>query len=308
MMVRLSLKPYILLGALLMLWSALPDCLQAGAIRFEHLFSIYADSLGARLKYPQGVACGSDNRIIVADTGNGRLVRYTFTEDATKPQSEVFKLAQLPYPQKIRIHPKGDIYVLDGKLRQIARLGAQGKFISYVEPAQSLQASSPLVRSFDIDVNGNLYLLDLSSKSVIVTDALGQYIRSIRFPKEYGFFSDVAVDQSGNVLLVDSINAMLYSAGGGSAEFAPMSARLKEYMRFPTGLVVEPKGRIFVVDRNGSKIIILASNGVYVDRLSAMGWKEGLLNYPFQMCLNGQNQVIVADTNNHRIQFFEELK
>jgi hypothetical protein len=41
--------------------------------------------------------------------------------------------------------------------------------------------------------------------------------------------------------------------------------------------------------------------------LSARGWKEGLLNYPSQLCVNDRGEIFVADTNNSRIQIFAEI-
>jgi hypothetical protein len=38
--------------------------------------SIYSDANGVGLKHPEGVAC-NDEHLIVADTGNSRLLRYS---------------------------------------------------------------------------------------------------------------------------------------------------------------------------------------------------------------------------------------
>ena len=79
-------------------------------------------------------------------------------------------------------------------------------------------------------------------------------------------------------------------------------------MRFPAGITTDKRGRIYLVDRNGSKIIILGQDGSYLGRLSAMGWKEGLLNYPSQICLNDSGEIFVADTNNNRVQIFSIIE
>ena len=42
--------------------------------------SIYSDANGVGLKYPEGVAC-TDEYLIVADTGNSRLLRYSYRGD-----------------------------------------------------------------------------------------------------------------------------------------------------------------------------------------------------------------------------------
>ena len=112
------------------------------------------------------------------------------------------------------------------------------------------------------------------------------------------------MDFKGSVFLVDSINAKVFSAAKDSAEFAPLTQSLKEYMRFPTAITTDSRGHIYLVDHNGSQVVILGPNGSFLGRLSAMGWKEGLLNYPSQLCINSSGKIFIADTNNNRIQVF----
>jgi hypothetical protein len=39
-----------------------------------------------------------------------------------------------------------------------------------------------------------------------------------------------------------------------------------------------------------------------------MGWNEGLLYYPSQMCLNEKGEVFIADRGNSRVQVFSIVK
>jgi hypothetical protein len=73
-------------------------------------------------------------------------------------------------------------------------------------------------------------------------------------------------------------------------------------------LTTDRQGRLFLVDRNGSKIIIVARDGSILGRLSAKGWKEGLLSYPSQICINDRGEIFIADTNNNRVQVFVEIE
>lgn len=163
-------------------------------------------------------------------------------------------------------------------------------------------------RSFDIDKDDNIYILDILSERVLVLDPKGKYQRHIKFPKDYGFFSDISIDFKGNILLIDSINAVVYSAANDSTHFSPLSKNLKEYMRFPTSIATDRRGRIYVVDRNGSRIVIIGQDGAFLGVQSGFGWEEGLLNYPSQMCINNKDEVFIADTNNNRIQIFTLFK
>jgi sugar lactone lactonase YvrE len=74
-------------------------------------------------------------------------------------------------------------------------------------------------RSFKIDKDDNLYILDVFSGRVVVTNLDGKYRKHIDFPKEYGSFSYLAVDQKGIILLIDSVNSRGLSAQKGLVRF-----------------------------------------------------------------------------------------
>ena len=216
----------------------------------------------------------------------------------------MIKLPQLPYPSRTGINSKNEIYVLDGSQRRIVRLTPEGRFKDYLEPVGLPQPVSYVPRSFHIDMNDNIYILDIFSERVLILDPDGQYRRSIKFPKNYGFFSDVTVDFRGDVLLVDSVNAVVFTAGKGSPRFAQLTESLKEYVRFPASLASDNRGRIYLLDHNGGSIIVLGQDGSFLERQLGFGWKEGLLNEPSQLCMDNEGEMFIADTNNDRVQIF----
>lgn len=273
-------------------------------VKFRHVISIYADDKGVGLKHPEGIACNEKSSLIVADTGNGRLLRYTFQNNALKTGAVEIKVPQLSYPIGTQINSKGEIYALDGKQRRIVRLTPEGKFKNFLDPTGFPAPASYLPRSFTIDGNDTIYILDILSRRVLVLNLEGEYQRQIKFPKKYGFFSDITIDFKGNILLIDSTNAVVFSTAKNAVKLSALTGSLKEYMRFPTSITTDKRGRIYLVDRNGSRIIVLGQDGSFLVRLSGLGWKEGLLNYPSQMCINSKGEVFIADTSNSRIQIF----
>ena len=54
----------------------------AETARFRHLVSVYADDKGAGLQLPEGVACDDKGRLVIGDTGNDRLLRFTYQDKA----------------------------------------------------------------------------------------------------------------------------------------------------------------------------------------------------------------------------------
>jgi hypothetical protein len=137
-----------------------------------------------------------------------------------------------------------------------------------------------------------------------VLDPSGKTQQQIPFPKEYGFFSDLAVDAGGNIFLIDSVQRKVFTAAKNSAAVTPLSGSLKEEVRFPTAIATDSKGTIFVVDQNGSGIAIVGQDGAFRGRRLSMGWKDGFLRYPAQMCIDGSGNAFIADRGNNRIEAF----
>ena len=64
------------------------------------------------------------------------------------------------------------------------------------------------------------------------------------------------------------------------------------------------KGVIFVVEGSGSSIVSFGRDGSFLARQLTMGWNEGSLNHPSQMCINDKDEVFIADRDNSRVQVF----
>jgi DNA-binding beta-propeller fold protein YncE len=278
----------------------------AETVKIRHATSLYADDKGAGMKYPDGVAC-NDKSVIVGDTGNDRLLRYAFQDNALKAGAEI-KVPQLSQPVRIQFSSKGEILALDGKQRRIARLGADGAFKGYVTVEGAPGASGVVPRSFKIDRDDNLYVLDVFTGRVLVTNLDGKYQRHIDFPKEYGFFSDLAVDPKGTVLLIDSVSARVFSAQKGANAFSPLGASLEEYLNFPVSLTTDGRGTIYIADANGAAVGVMSQDGSFLGKQLTMGWTEGLLYYPSQVCINERGELFVADRGNSRVQVFTLVK
>jgi len=302
-MVGTSIKIIMIIGILL-----LPvKSFSAETVKFRHLQSIYFDEKQGGLKQPEGVACNEKGLLIVGDTGNDRLLRYSYNDRSLKAGAEI-KVQQLSNPIRLQMNSKGEIFALDGKKRRILRLNPDGTFKGYVD-AEGIPSPSAFVpRSFKIDRNNNIYILDIFSARVLALNSEGKYQKQIPFPKDYGFFSDLAVDSKWTLLLIDCVKAMVFSAPKDSNTFSPLTKDLREYLNFPTSITTDNRGTVYVVDQNGSGIVILGQDGSFQGRQLNMGWNEGLLYFPSQMCINDNGEVFIADRDNSRVQIFSLVK
>jgi hypothetical protein len=282
--------------------------LTAGEVaRFRYVAAVYVDEKGAGLRLPEGVACDGNGQVVVGDTGNNRLVRYTY-RDSTVSGGSAIGIPQLSAPTRVQLNSKGEIYALDSKQRRIVRLSPAGEFKDVVAFDGVPGASTIVTKSFAVDSADNVYVLDVFSERVLVLDALGKFQRALPFPNDTGFGSDLTVDAAGSLLLLDSVGRRMFSAGKDASSFAPFGKKLPESsISLPTSITAS-KGVIFVGEGSGSGILSFGRDGSFLARQLTMGWDEGSLNHPSQLCINDKDEAFVADRDNSRIQVFRLLR
>jgi DNA-binding beta-propeller fold protein YncE len=296
------MRQYVLM--LVALLSAIDPAATAMAAKLKHQGSVYADSAGLSLRHPEGVACG-ENTFVVADTGNSRLVRYAISAQGMTPEA-VYPLPGTS-PIVVQVNSKGAIYLLDGKSRTLVKLDKNGQVIGKLQPKGLPDAQTTIPRSFKLGRDDNLYLLDIFSERVLVLNADETYIRQLAFPADYRFFSDLAVGADGSVYLLDSVAGAIYLASPGAESFALLSHGLKEHMNFPVSLAIASKGVLYLSDQYGSGMVQIGRDGSFQGRKFGMGWEDGQLYYPAQLCINNRDMLMVADRNNSRVQVFSIL-
>lgn len=272
-------------------------------LNFQHLLTVYADDSDRMIARPEGLDCTA-TLLIVADTGNDRLVKFTLAGGTPKGSSEI-KVSELTQPIRVQMNSKGEIFALDGKKRRIVRLNPAGQFMGYLDPKGLSSGTEMVPRSFKIDRKGNIYILDVYSGRVLVLNPEGDVQKEIPVPENAGFFSDLAVGPGGGIFLVDSVESRVFSAPEGSKVFSPITEKLKDMMSFPTGITSDSQGLLYIVDQNGGSIVMFRQDGSFQGRRLAMGWREGLLYYPTQMCVNDSGEAFIADRSNNRIQIFQ---
>ena len=276
----------------------------AVATKIKHRGSVYVDKTGLALNQPEGVACG-DEYFIVADTGNSQLVRYSITDQTMIPEV-TFPLEKIS-PIIAEINTKGEIYILDGKTRAIVKVGQNGQVKGKVEPKGGPGSKTYMPRSFKLDEDDNLYLLDIFTERVLVLDVAEKYVRHLPFPDNSGSFSDLAISTQGSIYLLDGAAGSIYVANPGEKSFALLSSNLKEHMNFPTSLAIDSNGVLYLSDQYGSGLALVDRDGGFQGRKFGMGWEEGQLYYPSQLCINDQDTLFIADKNNRRVQVFNIL-
>lgn len=268
--------------------------------------AITADDKEAALKGPEGVACGGKGLVVVADTGNGRLLTYTWRDGRLTGGTPV-KVAEATSPARLAIDGRGDVLVLDRRTRRIVRVLAGGKSGGVVELKGAAGPGPVAPVAFKLDAADGLHVLDAAGHRVLVAQPDGRVVREVPLPRGGESFTDLAVDGAGRIVVVDAVASRLWAAEKGATAFKPLGTGLKDRVAFATGLL-EDRGRLWLVDGHGHSLVKVSADGTYQGRELGMGWSLGKVYYPAQACSGEDGLLVVADRNNNRVQLFPDAR
>ena len=290
-----------LLMVVLMLVALTCSMAAAAPVKLKYIGSIYTDAEGIPLRHPAGVTITGET-LLIADSGGKRILTFSMKGE-TVTQDKIISLPKM-FPLMVQKATSGDFYVLDGRERKIIVLSPSGQIKGDFEIKDLPGEQRIIPRSIRLTADGRLLVLDIFSARVLLISESSQFQRQIKFPQEYGAFSDLAMDAQGTIYLLDSVAGAIFTAGPNAETFSLWSTGLKEYTNFPSSLVVTSQGSVIMVDKHGSGLAVLGLDGSFSGRRLSMGWNDAQLYYPSQISINDNGHIFIADTENHRIQQF----
>jgi len=277
------------------------------ASKLVHADSIYKDSRGKSLAAPEGVACAADGTIVVADTGNKRLLRYKIANGAATGGTPI-AARKLAAPARIELTSKGEIIALDLHGNSLARIDGNGAFAGNIA-ISGAPGDAVVPVSFTLDGSDNLYLLDIGSRRVVVASSTGSYQRQIELPADARTVTDIAVTSDGAVYAIGGAEAVLYKAAKGAKTFTAVGKELSKSITYATGLApTASKASLLAVDQHGNRVVWLGLDGSVLGQRLGMGQRDGFVYYPAQACEIGTSYLVIADRGNDRVQVFATSK
>ncbi|PKM97944.1 MAG: hypothetical protein CVU79_05805 [Elusimicrobia bacterium HGW-Elusimicrobia-3] len=133
--------------------------------------------LQGQLRSPRGLLVSPKGLIYAADTGNDRV--QIFNPDGTYDNmfgGSGSGEGQFRNPSAVAVNAAGNIYVADTRNKMVKAFSADGMFLFTMGPQLgSLTLAAPV--DVVCDENKNVYILDSVLKKVIVTDAMGKFLR-----------------------------------------------------------------------------------------------------------------------------------
>ncbi|MEW6544857.1 MAG: NHL repeat-containing protein [Nitrospirota bacterium] len=206
--------------------------------------------------------------------------------------------ALLSYPTSVALDEEGNLYIADSENGGIRRVDRKTGIISSIvgegtPGAKTDAAGTPTIRGLFVapvgltyDGKGNLYVADsflnrvkkveIATRKVTIVAGKGvnQYCGDGGPAKEACLAqpAGVALDAAGNVYIADAGNHRVRKvdvksgivttiAGTGERGFAgDHGPATKASLGFPTGVAIDPKGRVVVVEPNNNRVRRLEAN------------------------------------------------
>ncbi len=165
---------------------------------------------------PRGIAVDNRGHVLVADTGNKRIVVFDTDGDyVTEFGTSGFDPGQFDEPVGVAVSPGGTVYVTDTWNQRVQAFEPSNTGDFYMATAQwdvngwfgqSLD-NKPFVAT---GPNGNVYITDPEGYRIIEFTATGEFVRTWGAfgtgAAEIGLASGVAVDRAGHVWVTDAGN------------------------------------------------------------------------------------------------------
>ena len=261
------------------------------------------------LSAPEGVTVDAKGRILVADTGNHRIVRF----DSTGAYLDQFggfghEENRFDRPTAVFAGNALAIWVLDRGNSRIVKFDLEGRPIGVVVDLESEALRARLGRvepgGFDVDAGGRIVLTDLAGDRVLEFDPLGALL-VVRgeFGRQPGRFADpsgVAVDPRGGAWIADAGNRRLQhlDALGGLTRADTLDSPWIRADR-GLGLAVHAEGRLAVADpATGTLELRQGAYGIVTGRRRPADKKDA---WASGVAFDRAGRVLVADARNHRV-------
>ena len=212
---------------------------------------------------PTAIAVDPSGNILVADTGNGRIEKFSPTG------TFVTSIGQFEAPNGIAIDHTGNIYVAEiGSKHRVQKLGPDGTFIAQWAPG----LYGP--RRIAIGPDDSVYVVDSGHNRIVKFSPDGQVLASWGSEGsgdgQFKGFSSVAADPINNkVYVADSLNSRIQVFDSDGKFLAKWL--VPEWGR-PNGfedLAIDPqRGRLYASSANMGAVLVFDLNGTRVGHLT----------------------------------------
>ncbi|PKL51136.1 MAG: hypothetical protein CVV42_00825 [Candidatus Riflebacteria bacterium HGW-Riflebacteria-2] len=233
---------------------------------------------------PVGVAWIGTSTLLIADTGNHRLLALALNGEVRWILGqEGWKDGYFHHPLGIDVDCSGQIYVTEPRSKYIRGLG--------LDFAQRQRTQGNRLQIFGRDLKPAKRLGHMHHMS----------------GRDYRQFKDLTrvwVGTDGDIYVSDNGNRRVMLFDSSLKKKAEIGRWEKYRLRYPNGIDRSLDGRLAIADTGNHKVIILDTNHKIIQVVGRFGTSPGCFVRPHEVRFGPNGDLYVLDTGNARIQVF----
>jgi len=270
---------------------------------------------------PRGIAVDEAGNVYVADSGNHRIQVFDSSGGfLTQWGSQGMETGQFQDPWGIAVDQADNVYVADTWNHRVQKFDAEGTFLrqwgSYGATGGAAVGEEGFFwgpRDIAVDAAGNVYVTDTGNKRVQVFDPDGEFLAQWGgFGVEDGQMDEpvgLATDEEGNIYVADAWNQRVQKFDQ-DLEFVTQWPITGWYGQ---SVVNKPylaagEDRVYVTDPEGYRVIVYDQDGEFVATFGEYGFDSKTFSLPTGVAVDGEGNVYVIDSANHRVMKFAPVR
>lgn len=281
-----------------------------------------------QLNDPEGIDVTPQGKIVIADTGNNRILIWNDSGEPVTSYGSFGTRAdwknppQFNHPTAVFVHPaSGQYYVSDTLNYRVVVLDEKGLVVSSFGTQGQGNGQFNLPRTIAKDHFGNIWVLDTGNSRIEIFSGLGQ------FASTWGTFGDptsntltammnlplgMAVNNIDQALVADTGNFrfQVFNAGGVPVTLQGWFGDGPDQFKEPAGVEITPDGMIAVTDGTSGRVEFFNHRFEFIGQWTA---KDDILNANYHprfrgIAADGQGRLYLTDIQENAIVRIKPIK
>lgn len=261
--------------------------------------------------WPRGVAVGTENSMIVADSSNHRIQvfdsigKFLF-EFGSYGSSE----GEFDCPAGVSVNRIGQFIVSDRYNHRVQLFDPTGRFLRAFGCEGRTDGRFNYPWGIATDSLGFIYVCDKENHRIQVFQSDGTFVGKFGAqgcrPGQLEHPHYVAVTNTNRVVVTDTNNhrVQVFDVNGRSLSSFGSEGSSDGQFKFPRGVAVDDQGYIIVGDSGNNRIQVFQPDGTFLRSFGTWGAGDGEFKGLEGLAVTSGGSIIACDRENHRIQVF----